>query len=326
MKIHEFNIKNNQSRLLKLDFENKDLATPTYFPAISSVEKNKNFSELVNLIIKSSYPQMLISAYDYNHFFKNNKKLALLINKYSKKHFLFVDSGGYESFWNPTKKWNHNLYEKTISQIKSDLHTSYDEESDSVKKLETVFDSIIDGGSLLPSSQYMPIFHAKDSKQLVTTIKKFLEEYPYAISLLAVREKELGLTLSDRAKTVFEIRKILKKSGGNQLLHILGAGHPLSIALYSYCGADSFDSTDWFTHLLDLNLCILRDISQLELVKGISPSIDKIKNPYVRTVVHNLDSYNALMKKIQAMIRNNKLKQYLIKQKIPSSFLTKVTK
>ena len=326
MKIHELNSKNNQSRLLKLDFEKKILATPTYFPAISSVEKNKNFSEVMNLIIKSSYPQMLVSAYDYHHFFKKNKKLASSINKYSKNHFLFVDSGGYESFWNTSKKWTHKLYEKTILEIKSDLHTSYDEENDSNKKIEVVFDSIIDGGSILPSSQYMPIFHANDSKQLIKTIQEFLDEYPYAISLLAVREKELGFSLTDRAKTVFEIRKILKKTGGNQILHILGAGHPLSIALYSYCGADSFDSTDWFTHILDLNMCVLRDISQLELVKGVSPSIEKIKNPYVRTLVHNLDSYSALMKKIQAMIRKNKLKQYLIKQKIPNSFLNKVTK
>lgn len=325
MKIREINIKNNQSRLLKLDFENKTLTTPTYFPSISSVEKNKHFVELVNLILERPHPQMLISAYDYRHYFKKNKKLASSINNYSKNHFLFVDSGGYELFWNPLKKWTFDLYKKTILEIKSDLHTSYDEENNSNKKMEDIFNSIIDDGSLHPSSQYMPIFHANDSKQLVKTIKKFLDVYPYAIRLLAVRERELGFSLYDRAKTIFEIRKLLKKTGGNQLLHILGAGHPLSIALYSYCGADSFDSTDWYTHVLDHSMCILRDISQLELVYGVSPSIDKNENSHRNTLVHNLDSYIVLMNKIQAMIRENKLKQYLIKQDISKSFLTKVT-
>lgn len=325
MKIHETKIRNRQNRLLKLDFGSKILTTPTYFPAVSSVEKNKNFSDLVKLIIKSSYPQMLISAYDFHYYFKP-RKLNSSINKYAKKHFLFVDSGGYESYWNSSKKWNFDLYKKATQKIKSDFHTSFDDESDSDKKLEKIYDKIIDGGSLFPSSQYIPIFHAGNSAKLIKIISTFLSEYPYAISFLAVREKELGATTLERAKTIFQIRKIINKVGGTQILHVLGVGHPISMALYSYCGADSFDSADWFTHTLDLNTCQLREVSQLDLVRGISPSIEKIKNPYARVLIHNLDSYNALMKKIQGLIKNNKLRQFLIKQKITDQMLSTITK
>lgn len=316
--------KNNSNRILDLDFGEKVLTTPTYFPAVSSVEKNKNFVDLVNLIIKTSYPQMLISNYDYYHYF--NSKLTLSINKYNKKQFLFVDSGGYESFWNDSKKWDYQLYEKTIKKIKSDFHTSYDKENDIYKKLEKTFDDIIDGGSLVPSSQYIPIFHAKNTKCLLKAIKTFFSEYPFAISFLAVREKELGSTILERAKTVHSIRKLINHVGGDQVLHILGAGHPTSISLYAYCGADSFDSTDWYTHLLDLKTCNLREISQLEIIDGISPSVGKIKNQSIRALTHNLDSYHVLMKKIQALIKNNNLKIFLSQQNITQKMISDITK
>ena len=316
--------KNKFNRILDLDFGNKVLTTPTYFPAISSVEKNKHFTDLARLIIKTSYPQMLISSYDYHYYF--NSKLASSINNYNKKCFLFVDSGGYESFWNNSKKWNYQLYEKTIKKIKSDFHTSYDEENDVNKKLEKTFDNIIDGGSLVPSSQYIPIFHAKNSKLLLKLIKVFLAEYPFAISLLAVREKELGSTILERAKTVYSIRKLINSVGGDQVLHVLGAGHPTSISLYAYCGADSFDSTDWYTHLLDIKTCNLREMSQLDIINGISPSVGKIKNQSIRTLVHNLDSYHVLMKKIQAMIKNGNLKKFLSQQGITQKMVSDVTK
>ncbi len=326
MKVSISRKKGKNCRVIKLDFSNKVLSTPTYFPAISSVEKNKKIENLIELIIKSSFPQMLISAFDYHYFFKKNKKLVSSLNKYSKKNFLFVDSGGYESYWNQEKNWKEILYKKTIPKIKSDFHTSYDEENNSKEKLEKFFDRIIDGGSLFPSSQYIPIFHAENSQTLLETLKTFLSEYPFAINFIAVREKELGFTISERAKTVFQIRKIIDKAGGDQILHVLGAGHPLSIALYSYCGADSFDSTDWFNHTMDMKAGILRDISQLELVSGVSPSVEKIKNPYVRMVVHNLDSYYAYMKKIQAMIKNNTLKQFLNSHKISNQVIKEITK
>lgn len=316
--------KNNSNRILDLDFGEKVLTTPTYFPAISSVEKNKHFTELVNLIIKTSYPQMLISLYDYHYYF--NSKLTSSINKYNIKHFLFVDSGGYESFWNNSKKWNYKLYEKTVKKIKSDFHTSYDEENDINKKLEKTFDDIIDGGSLVPSSQYIPIFHAKNSKSLLKTIKTFLAEYPFAINFLAVREKELGSTILERAKTVYNIRKLIESIGGNQVLHVLGAGHPTSISLYAYCGADSFDSTDWYTRLLDIKTCNLREVSQLDIIDGISPSVGKIKNQDIRTLVHNLDSYHILMKKIQALIKNGDFKKFLLQQNITQKMISDITK
>jgi len=108
--------KNKQfCRLTELSFGSKILRTPTYFPAISSVEKFQDIQSLLKFIINSSYPQMLISSFDYHYYFKNDKKIINNLKKYSKNHFLFVDSGGYEKYW-INKKWERKVYEKIIKK------------------------------------------------------------------------------------------------------------------------------------------------------------------------------------------------------------------
>ena len=159
MKVTTSRKKGKSCRVIKLDFSNKVLSTPTYFPAISSVEKNKKIENLIELIIKSSFPQMLISAFDYHYFFKKNKKLVSSLNKYSKKNFLFVDSGGYESYWNQEKIWKEVLYKKTIPKIKSDFHTSYDKENNLKEKLDKFFDKIIDGGCNPVVLNFIPVLN-----------------------------------------------------------------------------------------------------------------------------------------------------------------------
>lgn len=324
MKVTEFRKKKRNNRILQLKFSNKLLTTPTYFPAISSVGKVHNIQTLANLLIKTSYPQMLISAYDYEKF---GKSVSLSIKKYSKNHFLFVDSGGYEKYWHGDKKWDFSSYEKANCKINSDFYTSFDGVFKKVKKNYTKnqFNDIIKSGSILPKSQFIPIFHSSNITKLINSIKEFLKKYPNSISFLAVREKECGVTITERAKTISMIRKFIDKEGNDQILHILGVGHPLSLALYSYAGADIFDSTDWYTSTLDIATNSLRDFSHLDLVDSPSPACQRIKDPITKTFIHNLDSYNVLMKKIQAHIKNNKLHQYLLKNKVNKKLLDKIT-
>ena len=271
MKIVENKKKNENYRLLKLVFKNKTLYTPTYFPAISSIDSKFPPEELLKFFIRTGYPQLLISAYDFYNYFKTNLKLVSILNKYSKKHFLFVDSGGYEKYWNRDKSWTLDLYKKITPKIKSDFYTSFDAESSKKINDKVFFSSIIQNGLIVPASQYIPIFHSPKPKTLIKKIENFLQKYPYAVSLIAVREVDCGISISERARTIFQIRKLLNEKGGNQILHILGAGHPLSIALYSYCGADSFDSTDWFSSTFDLKSNTLLDPSHIDLVTQ-SPS------------------------------------------------------
>lgn len=317
------------ARVMRVKFQNKQLSTPIFFPAISSIETKFKVNDLAYLIANSAYPQMLISAYDYNYHLNKNKKLRNIINEYSRKgNFLLVDSGGYESFWEKKRKWNFSVYKKTISKINSDFYTSLDgiKESSHIAEFEKFFRKIISSGSILSTSQYIPIFHADSNVKLINLIKKFLEAYPAALRYIAVRERECGITISDRAKTIFKIRTLLTKKGNSQLLHILGAGNPLSIALYSYCGADSFDSTDWIRFTLDPERLILRDLVHLEITECKCKACAKISDPLFRTLLHNLNIYSIIMTRIQKRIQNNSLREFLNQNDINNSFLNKIVR
>lgn len=316
------------ARVMGIKFQNKQLFTPMFFPAISSIETKFKVDDLVYLITNSAYPQMLISAYDYNYHLNKNKKLRNVINEYSRKgNFLFVDSGGYESFWEKKRKWNFGIYKKTISKINSDFYTSLDgiKKSSYTAEFEKFFRKIISLGSILSKSQYIPIFHADSNVKLITLIKKFLEAYPAALRCIAIRERECGVTISERAKTIFKIRTLLNAQGNSQILHILGAGNPLSITLYSYFGADSFDSTDWVRFTLDPKRLILRDLTQLEIMECKCKACTKISDPLFRTLLHNLNTYNMIMSRIQKHIQNNSLREFLIQNGLSNSFLNKIT-
>ena len=317
------------SRIIKIEFKNKSLKTPTYFPAISSIETKYQTRDLITLLSNSAYPQMLISAYDYYYHLSKEKNLKKIINNYSNKgNFLFVDSGGYESFWIKRKEWNFNIYKKTISKIDSDFYTSLDDKNEpkSISDYEKFFRKIINAGIILSTSQYLPIFQADSSTRLIEIIARFLKAYPSALRYFAIRERECGTTIVERAKTIFEIRNLLDEEGNRQILHVLGAGHPLSIALYSHCGADSFDSTDWYRYALDLEYLTFRDFSHLEIMDCPCKACTKISDPVTKTLLHNLDMYSTLMIKIQRHIQKDSMKEFLLQSNISEDFLFEIIK
>ncbi|MDE2588555.1 MAG: hypothetical protein KGL95_02660, partial [Patescibacteria group bacterium] len=166
------------ARVMGIKFQNKQLFTPMFFPAISSIETKFKVDDLVYLITNSTYPQMLISAYDYNYHLNKNKKLRNIINEYSRKgNFLFVDSGGYESFWEKKRKWNFEIYKKTVAKINSDFYTNLDwsDKSSRTVDYEKFFRKIISSRTILSTSQYIPIFHGDSNIKLIKLINEFLE-------------------------------------------------------------------------------------------------------------------------------------------------------
>jgi len=53
----------------------------------------------------------------------------------------------------------------------------------------------------------------------------------------------------------------------NSAIHVLGSGDPISIALYTYCGADTFDRLDWSEMVFERNELRIVNLSQLELLR-----------------------------------------------------------
>jgi queuine/archaeosine tRNA-ribosyltransferase len=113
------------------------------------------------------------------------------------------------------------------------------------------------------------------------------------------------------------MRKILDgddNSNNQRILHILGCGNPISLLLYSYCGANTFDSLDWIKQVIDPQRLTINDFSHLELTGCQCPICASTKRDCTEKVLlHNLLFYQNYMLQIQTLVRNNEIRQFLSK-------------
>jgi len=306
------------ARLCQLSIGKKVLATPTYFPAISGAKSRIPFDQLFAFLANNEFPRILISSYDFSKLNDNAKKdLVSSFTSYTEKgNFLFLDSGGYESYWLRDLTWNFDLYQGSVEKIDSDFYTSYDyspNTPDNVTKFEDAVSSIDKSKGLSKNSQFIPIIHGERPKDVVNNLEKFLKLKECACHMVAIPERDCGLLLSQRAKTVLELRRVLNESDEKIILHLLGCGHPVSMAIYAYCGADSFDSIDWMRLFINRDTLAINSHSNSELVNCKCLICSKTyQDQYEKILLHNLVFYQDYVLQIQKMIKRNTLKDFLI--------------
>ncbi|WP_182212931.1 hypothetical protein [Stenotrophomonas acidaminiphila] len=63
------------------------------------------------------------------------------------------------------------------------------------------------------------------------------------------------------------LRKALDDNGRYVGLHLLGTGNPISIALYAWAGADSFDGLEWCQTVVDHDTGLLFHLSQSDFFR-----------------------------------------------------------
>lgn len=305
------------SRLIELMINGKTLATPTYFPAISSFGIKYSFQSLVSLFLHYKFPRVLISAYDW-HFLPNkilNETFSEL-EKYRLDSFLFMDSGIFESYWKADKRWDSKLHKKTLSKAKFDFHTSFDI-LPSQNSRDFVNETI--GGAICSREQcnktgFIPVIHGSPAEVLLI-IKQLLKSHPDLCDFIAVPERDCGESIIEKAHTVHEIRKVLdsgKNSPDSRMLHLLGCGDPLSMLLFVYAGANSFDSLDWIKYCADPDRLILHNFSHLELLNCDCFACARNNEQYIEKVfLHNLLFYQNYLLRIQELIKENSLGKLL---------------
>jgi queuine/archaeosine tRNA-ribosyltransferase len=308
----------NSARLCQLSFGKKVLSTPTYFPAISGAKSRIPFDQLFVFLANSEFPRILISSYDFSKLDKKAKKIIVSsISSYSDKgNFLFLDSGGYESFWLRDLTWNFDLYKEAVLKIDSDFYTSYDYSPNTPDNVTDFKDAVLlinKSKDLSKNSQFIPVVHGESPKNVVNNLEKFLRLKENPNQMVAIPERDCGVLLSQRAKTVQALRRVLNESDEKIILHLLGCGHPVSMAVYSYCGADSFDSIDWMRIFINRDTLGIYSHSNSELVKCECVVCSKRgEDPYKKILLHNLVFYQDYVLKIQKMIKRNTLKDFLI--------------
>ena len=311
-------------RTFKLERSFKELETPFFFPSISSICTNLTINEYFNTLITSSYPGFLISAYDIYHN-EDRKSLIKDVSSITESEvFTLLDSGNYEAFWNKDKEWDLKKFESVLNPITVDMSFSFDVYGEDGKDIdthvkETVENSLITT-SMMSYGTTVPIIHS-DPKDFSETVRKVVESlYP---EIIGITERDLGSSLLERAKTLKTIRDELSKVNVELPIHLLGTGNPVSLVVYSLCGADLFDGLEWCKCAANPDTGHLNHFIQKELVYCNCDACNSQDVSYeFQTMFHNLIFYKNLMNEIGGALKDGReseiLSKYLPKNVVPN--------
>ncbi|HXG13563.1 MAG TPA: hypothetical protein VNK25_00325 [Candidatus Nitrosotenuis sp.] len=298
-----------KSRVLQIGIDKKQLVTPTYFPSISSVATRLPLEPLVQSIVRSGYPRLLVSAYDLAGLSRENyNRISRMLDRFSKENnFLLTDSGSFESYWFRDKRWNFKKYKTVVNKIKSDFFTSFDNIPDSHADysdiLRLTHQNAKNSSKLMKDNHCITICHGQSPEQIQKLVKKLSTNNSELCRIIAIPERSCGKTLHDKIKTVQKIRNILDNDKTENVLHILGCGNPLSMALFAMAGADIFDSIDWSRWVVDLRSLGFTDFANLSLTDCMC-KVCRMKNmdPILRAILHNLLFYQDFVLELQQSI------------------------
>ena len=326
-------IKNTINRKMDICIGGTFFSLPCFFPSISTIKTNLPLMEYLKILTVLKHPLFLISAYDL--YYCNTKQLKvikrLLENAVNNKQIVLIDSGNYESYWKNDKTWSIERYREILKSIPHQIAFCYD-----VFKWDIDLHGIINNieGEVVKSQSFshgtiVPVLHS--TKKLLPKIIAKLADRLNPL-FIAVPERELGDGILERATNVFKIRKELNKESQYYPLHLLGTGNPLSILIYSICGADSFDGLEWCQTTVNYDTGLLYHFQQREFFK-LDQKLQAISDlPYTQlTLAYNLIFYNIWMNKINKGFLNNNIMEIaddylpnqiavLLKKKLPEVF------
>jgi len=299
------------------------LPMPCFFPSISSVKTNLPILEYLQVLFALKYPLFLISAYDlYKCQSKDLSRAERLLNNLAANHkIILLDSGNYEGYWRDDKKWDLDKYKKMLKKTKHHLAFYFDilHREGNINKISSVITRNVLRDQKHSSGTVIPIIHAERKEKFPGLISRVVDKLnPF---MIAVPERQLGDGIVARAETVYKIRQALNKKKLYYPLHLLGTGNPISILIYSVCGADSFDGLEWCQTTVDHRTGLLYHFQQREFF-GEQSAYCKLKDiPYTQaTLAHNLDFYQKWMPKIQNSFLDGKLNS-LVSRYVPKAAL-----
>ena len=293
-----------------IEIGKRSLSLPLYFPSISSVKtalRPMDYLKILGSFVGLN-SQFLISAYD----------LAAVDNPEETKQFIkaiqgagsviLMDSGNYESFWkNDQSNWKQPVFQKMLHTFPYDLAFCFDEQSppSSVyEHIELVIARYNKDQSEAGDRMIIPIIHGSVDKlpMLCTAVAEVTN-----VSMLAVPERKLGDGVIERARSLARIRFELNKLGRYVILHLLGTGNPISIAIYSAMGADSFDGLEWCQTVVDHDTTLLYHLSQSDFFAAQTQWGDISLSFHARTLAHNLEFYIGWMQRLNKAREDNNI-------------------
>jgi len=326
----------DNAKVRKITFHNHSIVTPTYFASITSAASRVPIGTLLTTLTNHPYSKILVSSYDIYHKFGTSRDdLIKLLNEISNKSkILFLDSGIFEQeqLQKDEKDWNFDYYQEIASKVNSHLYASFDV----VSKPTTEYDELLAktlenikiSKKISETSYCFTIVHGNDVNDICKLVTTLGNKDPTFLKFVAVTEKECGKDIQEMYSTIKKIRITLDKFNKNSILHVLGCGDPITIAVLAYAGADTFDAVDWNRWLINnknlqyINLkhAILLDCDCKECING------KYEGREL-SYRHNLTFYEQYLFDLQNSIYNdNILIDFLKDKKLNQQWLTKIQK
>lgn len=282
---------------------------PCFFPAISSVKTNLPPLEYLHLLCAVNYPQFLISAYDVYHLPAADQDVMLELLQGAKERgaSLLLDCGNYERFWKRDDTWTSEYFWSVLTERVYSLAFCFDgypSDGDPQAIVDCVEQAVLRDQSQSVEATIIPIIHASAGvlPDVAAPVVQRLQPL-----MIAIPERELGEGILARADCIMRVRRAMDETGATCALHLLGTGNPLSILLYSLCGADSFDGLEWCQTAVDHDTALLYHFQQREFFHTQSrfASLEKVPYTYA-TLGHNLVFYERWLTRIREALERGR--------------------
>jgi hypothetical protein len=284
------------------------LTLPVYFPSISSL-KTANAPLAYAQILKALSPingQFLISAYDMACANADTKASfrGLITEALAAGTTVLMDSGNYESYWKGAKaSWDEGAFHSVLAEMPFSFAFGFDEQNPP-QDLDAHVGLVVERWNrdqvAAGNCAVIPIVHATPDV-LPALCQRVVAAT--GVPMIAVPERRLGDGVFERAATVAQIRTALNDIHEYTALHLLGTGNPISIAIYSIFGADSFDGLEWCQTVVDHETSQLFHLSQADFFRGQTHWGTEDLSFQARTLAHNLQFYQDWVSRLRVALR-----------------------
>jgi len=279
----------------------------------------------LGVLIAMRFPCFLASIYDFANARREARlKMEGLIEEAVRNgQIVLLDSGLYERKWLRDQKWSRPKFRSALAGIPCHLGFSYDviKRRPGRTAAAEIVAQVLGDRRTTDLATLFPIIHGKPDE-----LPGLAKEVAIGLDsdIIAVAERELGDGVLAGCKTMMAIRRSLDETERYRVVHILGTGNPLSVLIYSACGADSFDGLDWCQTVADQESKRLYHSQQLDFFTEQSDYAKNTDQLYsTRMLAHNLEFYRNWMGEIQRHRSEGKLKD-LLRQVLPKAFCEKL--
>ncbi|HEX6679130.1 MAG TPA: hypothetical protein VF063_00660 [Gaiellaceae bacterium] len=210
------------------------------------------------------YESLLLSAYDIHYqqvLEPESLKKGYAKSPYAIPQFLIIDSGWYEATpgsdlgepyeeTRESREWTPEQYRATVESLDPDLKAalvSFDVHGPYEEQISAAQEFFADHPQFVRTLMLKPpgagSYHQNQIKKLAPDAKRLR-----VFDIIGVTEKELGNTIVNRLKTVFELATMLDEAGVDAPIHVFGGLDPLYTPLYFAAGAEIFDGLTWLRY------------------------------------------------------------------------------